>query len=315
MATNTLGGRQIIGRYYERFEKAQALWLPKISMKMDSDQESETYRWLGQVPRLREWIGGRQAKGLRDNGFTIENKTFEGTLRIPLADIRRDKTGQIMTRVEEMADSAANHPVELAATLINNGASSPCYDGQYFFDTDHSEGVSGQQSNKITVDISALPVGADFHGTTTDPSVSEMVKAILQSIQNMYGLKDDQGRAINRTIREFTVITPVNLWSAGLGAETMSMLAKGESNLLQNTKFNVDVYAEPELTATDTFYTFASGGAVAPFIHQIEEEMTTSYLGYGSEFEHVNDAHEFGVKKVENMGYGLWQRAMSTQLI
>jgi phage major head subunit gpT-like protein len=38
---------------------------------------------------MRNWVGGRQAKGFTTNGLTIENKHFEATLEIPLVDLRR----------------------------------------------------------------------------------------------------------------------------------------------------------------------------------------------------------------------------------
>src|ERR1051325_2608810 len=77
--------------------------------------------------------------------LTIVNKTWESTIRIDADEQRRDKTGQIMVRVNELARRVATHPNKLLSTLISSGASSACYDGQYFFDTDHSEGDSGTQ--------------------------------------------------------------------------------------------------------------------------------------------------------------------------
>ena len=53
-----------------------------------------------------------------------------------------------------------------------NGEATVCYDGQYFFDTDHVEGDSGTQSNDLSVDISAL--ACSVHGTTTAPSVEDL---------------------------------------------------------------------------------------------------------------------------------------------
>ena len=68
----------------------------------------------------------------------------------------------------ELAERGRTHYASLLSTLIVNGATTVCYDGQYFFDTDHSEGASGTQSNKIDSDISTLP--ASVHGSTTAPS-------------------------------------------------------------------------------------------------------------------------------------------------
>jgi len=74
MSAQGLGSRAILGNFYERLaiETGQG-WLSRVAMTVDSDQASETHKWLGMVPALREWIGGRNPKGLRENGLTIEN--------------------------------------------------------------------------------------------------------------------------------------------------------------------------------------------------------------------------------------------------
>ena len=53
-------------------------------------------------------------------------------------------------RIREMAQNAARLTYNLISDLIKGGAAAKCYDSQFFFDTDHSEGDSGTQSNKLT---------------------------------------------------------------------------------------------------------------------------------------------------------------------
>lgn len=182
MSGQRLGSRAIIGNFYARLEQATAMgWGPRVAMHIDSDQASEDYAWLGMAPKMREWIGGRHAKGLRDNGFSIRNKTFEATLGIPVDWIRRDKTGQIAVRINELADRVAAHPASLLSTLIIDGESTVCYDGSYFFHTAHTEGDSGAQDNDLSIDISALP--CTNHGIATAPSVGEMSLSIQAAVQ------------------------------------------------------------------------------------------------------------------------------------
>ena len=95
-------------------------WIQSISNYFTSDQESETYKWLGQVPSMREWEGGREPKGFKVDGITITNRHFEDSIEIPLVDLRRDKTGQIMVRIEELADATKTHWAKLLSELIVN---------------------------------------------------------------------------------------------------------------------------------------------------------------------------------------------------
>ena len=96
MSASALSSRAIIGSFYRRLKQNSGLkWVEAISNYFQSDQDSETYNWLGQVPVMREWAGGRQAKGFTTNGLTIENKHFEATLEVPVKDLRRDKTASV----------------------------------------------------------------------------------------------------------------------------------------------------------------------------------------------------------------------------
>jgi phage major head subunit gpT-like protein len=131
---------------------------------------------------MREWIGGRVAKGFRENGVTIPNKDFEATLEVLRHELVRDKTGQIRVRISELARKAANHWQSLLTTLIMAGEAATlgtCYDGQFFFDTDHVEGDSGTQSNDITYNVT----------TTTAPTAAEMEQAILSGVQQIVGFQ------------------------------------------------------------------------------------------------------------------------------
>lgn len=304
MAATGLSSRAIIGRFYRALEQdAGAGWVNPVSMLFTSDQESETYKWLGQAPAMREWIGGRMAKGFRENGLTIANKKFEATLEVPMDWMRRDKTGQIQVRINEMAQRAQAHWASLLTTLIIAGESTACYDGQYFFDTDHSEGDSGSQSNDIDVDIT----------TTTAPTAAEFESAVLKATQQIIGLKDDQGEPMNENARSFVVMVPTPFMSAAAAALNNPVITTGSAsytNTLVNLGgFSFQLAINPRLTWTTKFAVFRSDGGVSPFIRQEEEALKISAIAEGSEEEFTNDRHLYGVKAMRNVGYGYWQKA------
>src|ERR1051325_10023746 len=122
MSALGLSSRAIIGSFYARLEQnTGASWIPLVSMLFNSDQDSETYKWLGMSPQMREWIGGRNAKGFRENAITIPNLHYEATMEVLLREMRRDKTGQVMVRINELADRTLSHWAKLLSTLIVNG--------------------------------------------------------------------------------------------------------------------------------------------------------------------------------------------------
>lgn len=104
MSLNKLSSRAIIGEFYKRLNADDGMeWISAISNYFTSDQDTEEYAWIGQSPVMREWIGGRHAKGFTSNGISIENKHFEATIDIPVKHLRRDKTGQVKVRIGELA--------------------------------------------------------------------------------------------------------------------------------------------------------------------------------------------------------------------
>lgn len=304
MAANALSSRAIIGRFFLALEQNPgAAWIDPISMLFTSDQESETYKWLGQAPVMREWIAGRYAKGFRENGITIANKKYEATMEVPVDWLRRDKTGQIQIRINEMAQRAQAHWASLLTSLLIAGESTACYDGQYFFDTDHSEGDSGSQSNDISVNIS----------TTTAPTAAEMETAILTAVQQIMGLKDDQGEPMNEAARQFVVMVPTPFMSAAAAALNNPIITTSSTsftNTLVNLGgFGFQLAINPRLTWTEKFAVFRSDGGVAALIRQEEEALKISAIAEGTEEEFQNDRHLYGIKAMRNVGYGYWQKA------
>lgn len=301
--------RQIIGMILSGIaEVIDGSWVGALSMPMDSDQASEEYGWLGATPAMREWIGGRHAKGLSENSLTIRNKKFEATLEILCDWLRRDKTGQITQRIAQLSQRCNTHWASLLSTLILNGGSGICYDGQYFFDTDHSEGSSGTQSNALSIDISALATA--IHGTTTAPSPEELQQCILQAIAAIIGFKDDQGEPMNEDARDFIVMCPVSLWLAAKNAVGMPAKGYGEASQLDLRDFTITPVGNARLTSgTAIFDVFRADGSLKPLIRQEEVPLQVSAVAEGSPLEFDEDKHRYGIMASRNVGYGYWQSA------
>lgn len=316
MDQSLLSSRAIRGMYFARLETNPGLaWVDAVSNLYGSDQASETYAFMGQSPAMREWIAGRIAKGYAVNAFTILNKEYEATIEFKLRDVRRDKTGQIRARIAEFADRSQTHWANLLSTLLLNGASTLCYDGQYYFDTDHQEGLSGVQSNKITVDISVLP--ALVHGSTVAPSVEEFQQALLAGIAQILSFKDDQGEPMNENATQFAAQVPIGLYLTAIAALGPITTANLQNNLNANalSKFNVDVQMNPRLTWTDTFSIFRTDSPIKGLVRQNEQDVELKAKAEGSEFEFDEKAWQFGIDASRGVGYGYWQRACQVQLV
>ncbi len=308
-------GRGEIGRFLHEAEVDFGLsWVPQVAMETESDQASQDYLGLTSSPAIREWIGGRHAKGLTATKITIENRTFEGTLAFRSDDVRRDKTGGIGIRIDDLARRSTGHWCKLLSTLILNGtgsASGNCYDGHPFFDTDHSEGNSGIQLNLLA----AAQVPALGVVDPTAPTVIEAAMAIQGVIAYMLNYKDDQGEPMNELARNFLVMTSPALAPAFSSAVSQQVLGGSVSNPLAMQKnYSITFVANPRLTYTTQFVTFRTDAPLKPFIKQIEEKVKIEVIGAGSEYEILNNEQLFCVKLIGNVGYGRWQHAAHATL-
>ena len=295
----TLGSRAIRGMFFKRLEeRAAASWAPRISHMFTSDQESETYGFLGQTPALRQWVGPRRKGQNKDFEFTIVNDEYEGTIEIAKRDLRRDKTGQVMVRINDLAARAAILPQKVLTTLLEGNGTA--YDSIAYFGN-HSAGRGTRISNALT-DSSVA--------SATAPTSAEMASGILTSIQTIIGALDDQGEPLNEFAEEFLVMVPTLYWSAAEAAINDVFTSAGVSNTLQNLaggKLRVSAVMNPRLTvpsSTGIFYTFRTDADVKPLIWQDEVEAEFDALTEGSDHAFNTNNYLYGVQRIGAGGLG-----------
>lgn len=128
----------------------------KIASVIKSTSKSNTYGWLGKFPTLAKWVGDRQIKSMQAHGYQIVNEDYESTVGVDKNDIEDDELGIYSPLFQEMGNAAAIHPDQLVFAMLAAGFTTECYDGQYFFDTDH-------------------PVNAEVDGSGADVSTANML--------------------------------------------------------------------------------------------------------------------------------------------
>ena len=132
---SALSSRAIQGEFYNQLSLNSGVpWVEDISAKFLSDQASETYEQLGMIASMEEWKGGNNAKMLDMLGnITIINKLFDSTIQVKVAEKRRDKTGQVQIRINDLVRKAQAHWAKILTELLITGQSVAGQDGQFFF--------------------------------------------------------------------------------------------------------------------------------------------------------------------------------------
>ncbi len=128
--------RAFHANFKQGFDGNTPLW-NKIATLVPSTTSVNDYGWLGKIPGMREWIGDRQINNLKQHDYSIKNRPFESTIGVDRDDIDDDQYGIYAPMMQMLGQNASEHPDELVFALLAAGFTTACYDGQYFFDTDH----------------------------------------------------------------------------------------------------------------------------------------------------------------------------------
>jgi phage major head subunit gpT-like protein len=284
--------RDLTAKFDNRVAAATPFY-PTVCYDASSVRTSEKYGWIGNMPGMREWLGERQFSELRAANFVLENKHWESSLLIKKTDLADDNLGQYGPVLEQLGIEAAHHPDELWFSVLEQGESTACFDGQFFFDTDHVWGNSGTQSNDITSTVVS----------TSAPTVAEIKTAIRKMIRTMLAFKNDQGKLYNRPtvgrLNDLTLLVPLALRDLVYDA-LESELISNSSNVVVDRP---NIVSSPYLTSDVKLYLFKTGEAVKPFVFQRREPLTRMMKG-------IDDLETKDVKFMTearyNVGYFAW---------
>lgn len=290
MVINQQNMRALYMGYSTAFSKAfneAEINYPKIAMTVPSTTRETTYAWMGQIPNMREWIGAREIQNLIVYDYTIKNKTFELTTKIPVNDIADDQYGVYAPIFSEMGMSARKHPDTLTFELLGKGFSEKCYDGVEFFSNSHPMGTNKKkfQSNMGTKKLSAA--------------------AYAEARQSMMVIEGESGRSLN-IVPDLLVVAPQN--EAVARELLFADLIAGNTNINKNT---CDLLVAPELACfANQWYLFCTKRHIKPFVYQ-EREAAKLICKNKETDDNVffDDEIIYGTKARYNVGYGLWQLA------
>jgi len=280
--------------FEKSFSVAEPLY-PRLATVVDSSSDKESYNWLGNVPALREWTDERVPGALRTHEYEIPNRKYEATIEVDRETFEDDRLGQVKPRIEELALRAACHPDELVVGLLNGGFATECYDGAYFFDSTHSEGDSGTQSNLLSAALDAAGLEA--------------------AITAMMGFKDDQGKPLG--VKPDTLLVgPDNFFTAREILNSVSIVVAGSTDVEKpagnplSGMLNLEVSPFVE---EGKWFVMATGYPVRPLIMQwrIRPEFT-AVTNPSDEYVFSTDVFKYGVRSRLGAGYGLWYLAVGS---
>jgi phage major head subunit gpT-like protein len=109
----------------------------ELATVVPSSTKTNTYGWLGDFPHMREWVGDRVVKDIKESAYTLANQKYESTMGLNREDIEDDNIGQYRVLAQAEADEVARWRNRKIASLLEGGFTNLCFDGQPFFDDEH----------------------------------------------------------------------------------------------------------------------------------------------------------------------------------
>ena len=259
----------------------------RIATVVPSTTASTDYKWLGQMPQMREWIGEREIQSLSAYNYSIRNKKFEMTVAVPRDDIEDDTYGVYAPMFANIGEAAAGHPDVLVFDALKAGFKENCYDGKPVFAQDHASGKDGKQtvSNMTTEKLS------------TD--------AYVEARASMMGLLGDQGKSLN-IVPNLLAVSPANEKMGRLILEADQI--EGTTNVLKGT---AELLVVTELAdQPDYWFLLATQKALKPIIYQKRKPIKlTSKTNDNDDNVFMKDQFLWGADGRSNAGYGFWQMA------
>lgn len=300
MSLNTANSLAVLRGMTAKFDNGYQSATPYYPTKatiFESSGRDEQYGGLGKMPGMREWLGDRIFHSLRAQEFSIANRLWESSVSIDKIDIEDDRLGMYDMALEQLGVAAAYHPDELMLQLQVAGTSQQCMDGQYFYDTDHSWGDSGTQSNDLTVNAAAgdaMPTEAEFRS------------AYSQARAALLGFRDDRGKAFHRPttqpITDLVLEVPVALQEIASDALYKALINGGETNNVLD-KPKIVAIADLDTDNDRAMYLHRVGQPLKPFVFQDRRPVQRKMKGLDdNEFKDVKlmaDARY-------NVGYLAW---------
>ena len=278
--------------FQDALELAPNLW-QNLATRVDSAREQEQYKWIGENPKMKEWVGDRTISKLRAQTYTIENKDFANAIEVDRNDIMDDNLGIVRPRIAGLGMAARQHYDELIFDLILNGFDATfglAYDGQFFFDTDHAD-EPGQTPQSNTT-------GAALSDTEFNDAYQEMTE-----------FETSEGEPLNID-PNLLLVGPSNRVSAR--EIVREKTTGGEDNVNAGI---VDVMVAPRIKGTFTAHWFLldTGKPLRPWILQIRQALQLVALDSMDDFfAFMRKVFMFGVDGRHNAGFGLWQCAFGS---
>jgi phage major head subunit gpT-like protein len=248
------------------------------AMEVPSSSRSSLHAWLANQSSVKEWLGRRKLNSFGTRHWEVVNRNWELSYSFDVNQIADDLSGLVAEAVMAARQNGAKwarHEDLLCASTLEAGNAATCYDGQFFFDSDHPTDLEGLTSGTFDNTIS----GALSHSTV----YSALKK--LMSYKNMDGSPMVPPGAKVKLMTPPALMDRVDsiLYTKSLTPATAYALfgtgGASENPLYQRMEGVTNQY----LTSDTVWYVVAEVDGIKPIMFQRRQGIETAEQGPGSQ--------------------------------
>lgn len=274
--------------------KSTPVQYDQVATVITGISERVEFKWLGESPIMRKWIGDRHLSRIRGESHLLRTEWWANGIEVDWDDANSNANGMLRVRIGALASAAAKRMDSEVFDYLNNGftgARGFTYDSQFAFDTDHTSAGNGTGLAQTNLQVGALN--------------SVNYNAALEKMMNF---TDGEGEPVGEAFVKQLIVGPANQLAA-------RQLLKAEYGASGAT--NIDQGMGPWMVSqrvTGTKWFLQNEAAIRAVILGIEID---------PEFAAVEGANElpgfmgrknlYGGHTKIGLCYGFWQNMVASQ--
>lgn len=278
---------------------------PAYAMEVPSASRSTLHAWLADQSAVKEWLGKRKLQSMGTRHWEVVNRSWELSYQFDVNAIRDDLSGLVASALMKARGNAAKwarHEDILCASVLEAGTSALCFDGQYFFDTDHPTDLEAITSGTFDNTIS----GAFNHAN------------LYVALKRIMGFKNPDGSPMVPPGAKLKLMTPPALMDsvdAVVYVKTLTAAAAyalfGTAGASENPLYQrVEGVTNQYLTSDTAWYLIAEADGIKPIMFQRRQGVETVEQGPDSQLYFDEKKVSIGTDARYEASYTLPQLAL-----
>lgn len=180
--------------------KSSPVQYPEVATVVSGISERVEFKWLGESPVMRKWIGDRHLTRIRGESHILRTEWWANGIEVDWDDANSNANGMLATRIGMLASAAAKRMDAEVFDYLNNGftgARGFTYDSQFAFDTDHTSAGNGNGLAQTNLQTGALN-SANYNG----------------ALEKMMAFTDAEGEPVGEAVIKQLIVGPANQLAA-----------------------------------------------------------------------------------------------------